>query len=317
MTLTAPAVAISSSSCPSVSHRNIAKRATWLCGAPLLAASLGAAVLIPSLPAQAVRLSAHTSPTGSNSMALPLKPVVPFDPGFPSCTGLASLPVVVAGTNTDTVNCGFGNGGTAMQMSGDGISTVIWNPGTTLLDFQLVLTNFKLISNTGQGNSSESLFVNVWETFTGLPTNSIASWAGPATISGSCTLSSGPPLESALAIAVATADNGTAWTAVSAPFGTVPFGCGAITGSSAVIGLTPFIIGGNLTLGLELALGLVNADNTFDSLVLPTSLELKLRYDLSGSSSVPVPGPLPLPAAALAFGFSRRLRQRHTNRQRA
>ena len=68
--------------------------------------------------------------------------------------------------------------------------------------------------------------------------------------------------------------------------------------------LASYINGGNLTVGLEAILIAYNQDLTSgDVIQLPSSLELKLRYE-------EVPAPLPAAGAALAWRHSRRLRRR-------
>ena len=77
--------------------------------------------------------------------------------------------------------------------------------------------------------------------------------------------------------------------------------------TSLTSSIDPF---GNLSVGYEFILSLNNADSSGGDVInLPTSLELKLRYDAS-SSGAPVPAALPLLGAPAAYGYCRRLRRR-------
>jgi hypothetical protein len=234
-------------------------------------------------------------------MGLPPKLLL-FDPGTAAFTGATSLAAPpLLGISTDTYpSFGFGTPLTAVQMSGDAISSIT-QPTTGSYDISLTLTNFNLSSISLPAN--EYVYLNLWETFTGLPSLSTANWSGGASISGTACRTS---LNDALyiePIATVFDPGASTWIPASLFFGGTP-ACGAITASAAVSPLSAYISGGTLMVGFEVILGLNNADVTGgDVITLPTSLEMNLRYE-------PVPGPLPMAGGLTAWSFSRRLRRR-------
>lgn len=264
-------------------------------------------------PAQAVKVSASFNASGpySNAMGLPAKVTI-LDPGVPAFTGLPSLTApILFGTSTDTLPAfTFGTPVTAVQMTGDAVSSIS-QPSPGNYDISLSLTNFVLSSIALPAN--EYVYLNVWETFTGLPGLSTATWSSGASVTGSACRTS---LSDSLFIEpIATVLNPgpSTWIAASTFFGGTP-ACGPIAASAPVISLTPYISGGTLIVGLEAILGLANNDLIAgDVLTLPTSLDLRLRYNSTGTPP-PVPGPAPLGAAAALWGLGRRLRRQVVRR---
>lgn len=260
-------------------------------------------------PAQAVKVSASYNASGpySNVMALTPKVTI-FDPGVPVYTGLPSLaaPALFA-TNVDSVPAfSFGSPLTAVQMTGDALSSIS-QPSAGNYDINLTLTNFTLSSIALASN--EYVYLNVWETFTGLPGLSTATWGGGASVTGSACRTSLADSLFIEPIATVFDPGPTTWIPASTFFGGTP-ACGPLSASAPVVSLTPYISGGTLIVGLEAILGLANVDLIAgDVLSLPTSLDLNLRYNSTGTPP-PVPGPLPLAGAAVFGRFCSRLRRR-------
>jgi len=283
-----------------------------------LAACVGAFSLAVVAPAQAVKVGAAFNSSGpyTNTMVLGPKGAI-FDPGLPAFTGLPSLPAPpLFGTNADTyTGFAFGTPLTAVQMGGDALSSITQVAANTF-DVNLTLTNFSLTSIALPAN--EYVYLNIWESFAGLPLLSTATWSGAASISGSsCRTSLGDGLF--IEPAATVYDPGSAaWIQASPFFGGMPAGlCGPIAASATVNPLTSYISGGNLMVGFEVILGLNNSDSfgvgspvpPGDFINLPTSLELNLRYQ-PASGPPPVPGPLPAAGLAMAWRLARRMRQR-------
>ena len=262
-------------------------------------------------PARAVKVSAafNTSGPYTNSMVLGPKGAI-FDPGVPAFTGLPSLPAPpLFGTSADAfTGFAFGTPLTAVQMGGDALSSITQVAPNTY-DLGLTLTNFTLSSISLPAN--EYVYLNIWESFTGLPLLSTATWSGSASISGSScrtSLLDGLFIEPAATVY----DPGSAaWIQASTFFGGMPAGlCGPIAASATVNPLTPYISGGSLMVGFEVILGLNNNDSlATDFINLPTSLDLNLRYQ-PAAGAAPVPGPLPAAGLAMAWRLARRMRQR-------
>lgn len=260
-------------------------------------------------PVQAVKVSASYNASGpyTNVMALPPKAIL-FDPGTPTFTSLPSLAAPpLFGLNSDSVaGFGYGTPSTAVQMVGDALSSISQpSPGT--YDINLTLTNFVLSSISLASN--EYVYLNLWETFTGLPLFSSATWSGGASVTGTACRTGA--LDSLFIEPIATVfDPGSSsWIPSSTFFGGTP-ACGPIAASAAVVPLSPYISGGTLGVGFEAILGLSNADLIGgDVLSLPSSLEFNLRYTNNGTPP-PVPAPLPLGGAAVVWSFCRRLRRR-------
>ena len=272
-------------------------------------ALLGALGLGCLSPAQAVKVSASYNTSGpySNVMALPPKVTI-LDPGSPSFTGLPSLPAPpLFGTNSDIVPAfSYGTPLTAVQMVGDALSSIS-QPTASAYDINLTLTNFLLSSIALP--STEYVYLNIWETFTGLPLFSSGSWSGGASISGSACRTGVSDTLFIEPTATVFDPGSSTWIQASTFFGGTPI-CGPISASAPVISLTPYISGGTLIVGFEAILGLANADLIGgDVLSLPTSLEFNLRYSSNGTTP-PVPAPLPVGGAAVVWSFCRRLRRR-------
>ena len=268
-----------------------------------LAGCVGMISLGLATPARAVKVNATYNASGPYTNVMSLLPKVTiFDPGTPVFTGLPTLPAPpLLGTNTDSYPAfTFGTPFTAVQMTGDALSSIS-QPSAGAYDINLTLTNFSISSLSLPAN--EYVYLNLWETFTGLPALSTATWVGSASVTGTACRTS--PLDGLFIEPIATVlDPGpNVWIPASTFFGGTPM-CGPLSASAAVNPLTPYISGGNLLVGFEVILGLANNDVTgVDSIVLPTSLELNLHYE-------PVPAPLPLAGSAVAWTFSRRLRRR-------
>lgn len=287
---------------------HLRRKRGWLLG---LAALLG---FIAAAPAHAVRVSAtHINPLAPHTNTMSLAPkLVIFDPGTPAFIGAPSLTAPAApGSVSDTVaGFTFGTPSTAVQISGDAISSITRPGPAPIFNLDLTLTNFSFSSISLPAN--EYVYVNLWETFTSLPIASTASWTGVASITGSfnkTSLGDGLFIEPIVTAYDATLTN---WVAASTFFGGLGPGlAGPIAASTPVASLSSYIDPfGNLSVGYEFILGLNNADVIGGDLInLPTSLELKLRYDASASGA-PVPGPLSLLGAPVAYRFSRHLRRR-------
>jgi len=272
-------------------------------------ALLGALGLGWLSPAQAVKVSASYNPSGPYSNVMPLPPKVTIlDPGAPSFTGLPSLPAPpLFGTNPDIIPAfSYGTPLTAVQMVGDALSSIS-QPSAGTYDISLTLTNFLLSSIALPSN--EYVYLNIWETFTGLPLFSSGSWSGGASVSGSACRTGVSDTLFIEPTATVFDPGSSTWIQASTFFGGTP-ACGPISASAPVISLTPYISGGTLVVGFEAILGLANADLIGgDVLSLPTSLEFNLRYSSNGTTP-PVPAPLPLGGAAVVWSFGRRLRRR-------
>lgn len=277
----------------------------------LMAGCAGAIGLALVPPAQAVKVSAAFNNSGpyTNSMLLGPKITI-LDPGAPIFTGLPALPAPpLFGTNTDAyTGFTFGTLLTAVQMGGDALSSIT-QVAPNAYDLGLTLTNFTLSSISLSAN--EYVYLNIWESFTGLPSLSTATWSGSASISGSsCRTSVGDGLF--IEPTATVYDPGSAaWIQASPFFGGMPAGlCGPIAASATVNPLTPYISGGSLMVGFEVILGLNNNDSlATDFINLPTSLDLNLRYQPAAGPS-PVPGPLPAAGLAMAWRLARRMRHR-------
>jgi hypothetical protein len=278
----------------------------WLLGLTTLA------TVAAGTPAQAVKVSATTAAGYSNTMGLGPKLMI-FAPGTPNFSGAASLPAPpVFGTNTDTFTAfQFGTGITPVQMTGDAISSIS-QPSANVFDISLTLTNYTIQSISLASN--EYVYLNIWETFTGLPISSTANWTGSTVaIAGTfskTSLGDGLFIEP---IVTALTPGPNTWGPVSSFFGGLPAGLsGSFSASTAVSPLSAYIDGlGNLSIGFEAIVGLANNDSTgVDFLTMPSSWDLKLRLDNSAANGTPVPGPLPLLGAASGYAWSRRLRRR-------
>jgi hypothetical protein len=259
-------------------------------------------------PAQAVKVSASTNPSGPYSNVMSLAPKVTIlDPGTPNFTSLPSLAApALFGTNSDTISpFSYGTAVTAVQMTGDALSSIS-QPSLNAFDISLTLTNFTISSIALPAN--EYVYLDIWETFTGLPALATASWSGGASITGSACrtgVSDGLYIEP---IAMVYNPGSSSWMPSSTFFGGTPM-CGSISASAPVVPLTAYISGGTLIVGFEAILGLNNVDLLAGDVInLPTSLEMNLRYSSAGTP--PVPAPLPWAGAAAAWRLARRLRHR-------
>ncbi len=230
-----------------------------------------------------------------------------FDPGAPDFTSLPSLAApALFGTTSDFLSAfSYGTALTAVQMTGDALSSIS-QPSPNAFDISLTLTNFTISSIALPAN--EYVYLDIWETFTGLPGLATATWSGGASVSGSACrtgVSDGLFIEP---IATVYDPGSSTWIPSSTFFGGTPM-CGTISASAPVAPLTAYISGGNLIVGFEAILGLNNVDLIAgDTINLPTSLEMNLRYSTAGTP--PVPAPLPWAGVAAGWSLARRLRQR-------
>jgi hypothetical protein len=259
-------------------------------------------------PAQAVKVSASTNPSApySNVMSLAPKATI-FDPGTPNFTSLPSLAApALFGTNSDNISAfSYGTAVTAVQMTGDALSSIS-QPSLNAFDINLTLTNFTISSIALPAN--EYVYLDIWETFTGLPGLATATWSGGASITGSACRTGASDSLFIEPIATVFDPGSSSWIPSSTFFGGTPM-CGTISASAPVIPLTAYISGGSLIVGFEAILGLNNVDLLAGDVInLPTSLEMNLRY--SGGGTPPVPAPLPWAGAAAAWRLGRRLRRR-------
>lgn len=273
-----------------------------------LLAALGLISLGVVSPAQAVKVSASTNTSGPYTNVMSLAPkVTVFDPGTPNFTSLPSLAApALFGTNSDSITgFSYGTAITAVQMTGDALSSIS-QPSPNAYDISLTLTNFTISSIALPAN--EYVYLDIWETFTGLPGLSTATWSGGASITGSACRTGVSDSLFIEPIATVYDPGSSTWIPSSTFFGGTPI-CGSISASAPVVPLTAYISGGNLIVGFEAILGLNNVDLLAgDTINLPTSLEMNLRYSNGGTP--PVPAPLPWAGAAAAWSLARRFRHR-------
>ncbi len=284
----------------------------------LVCGFMGGMTALPVIPlASAVEVSASSDGffALSNHMALP-GPAGLFDPGLADF-GLPGLAAPAAGASTVTVPFAYpGNAPNAanpVQMYGDAISTIT-NLGAGSFQLELTLTNFWM----DQGSAlptNEYVYLNVWETFTNLGLPSNLSWATSGSISVNGLWSALPNQFVAIEpIAIVYDPSLTSWTNASTFFGangTGP-GSGPLIGSAPVSALTPYVSGGQLTVGMQ-AILLMNdpAGAGGASINLPTSLHLAVTL-------TPVPEPSSFMLAALAVtGCSIRRWRRSLFRRRS
>lgn len=242
--------------------------------------------------AQAVQVSAGNSlvqPT-TNLMGLPTPSAV-FDPGLPD---FGSLGLAAPGSGTATAITSFAypsnapNAGNAVQMWGDSISSIT-NLGSGAFQLEVTVTNF-MFDQPSPVITDEYVYLNVWETFTGLGLPTSLSWStsGSMSITGLWTAGAPGQVIGIEPIAIVYDPGLSQWTVASAFFGdnnnSLPGG-GPLFATEPVNSLTPYVSGGNLTVGMQSILlmkDLVGAAGL--SLNLPTSLHMSVTL-------TPVPEP--------------------------
>jgi hypothetical protein len=258
----------------------------------LVTIALGAGLALVAAPAAAVEVSAAFNPgqAGSNHMGLPPTAVV-FDPGLADF-GTPGLAAPGSGTNTTTVSfaypAGAPNPANAVQMYGDAVSSIT-NLGSGAFQVEVTLTNFQMNQGTPLP-TDEYVYLNVWETFTGLGLPSNVAWSTAGTISVTGIWAAGPNEFVAIEpIAIVFDPTPSTWGSASPFFGATGTGPGGgpLAGSQSVSSLTSYVSGGQLVVGMQSILLLEDpAGAGGASMVLPSSLHLSVTM-----TPVPVPEP--------------------------
>ncbi|MBL9124961.1 MAG: PEP-CTERM sorting domain-containing protein [Planctomycetaceae bacterium] len=276
-------------------------KACWKFARALTAALLaGSFVVAIAQPAAAVEISAAVGGTaGTNHMGLPA-PVGIFDPGTADF-GAPGLAAPGSGTVSITVPFAYPsnapNAGNPVQMYGDAVSSIT-NLGGGSFQLSVTLTNFWM----DQGSplpSNEYVYLNVWETFTGLGLPSNLTWSTSGNISVFGSWAAGPGGSVAMEpIAIVYDPSAPGWTTASPFFGangTGP-GSGPLVGSKAVSSLTPYVSSGQLVVGMQTILLLNDIPGAGgNSMNLPSSLHLSMTL-----TPVPEPSGLALALVGLA-----------------
>jgi hypothetical protein len=262
----------------------------------------GAVLLVSAETAGAVAVSASYNPSqaGSNHMALPPVGTI-FDPGTPDF-GSLGLVAPGAGTSSVTVPLAYPanafNAGNAVQMYGDAVSTIT-NLGAGAFQVEVTLTNFFMNQGTALP-TDEYVYLNVWETFTGLGVPASLLWASSGTISVTGVWSAGPASFVAIEPTAIVFDPSVPTWGQASPFfganGTGP-NSGPLVGSQAVNSLTPYVSAGQVTLGMQAILIMQDQFGAGGALMnLPTSLHLSVNL-----TPVPVPEPSTLALALVGL----------------
>ena len=263
----------------------------------------GSVLLVGAEAARAVAISASYSSAqaGSNLMGLPAV-VTLFDPGTPD---FGSLGLVAPGAGSTTVTVPFAYPAGApspvnpVQMYGDAVSKVT-NLGAGAFQVEVTLTNFLMNQGTAVPSTDEYVYLNVWETFTGLGVPASLQWSTAGTISVTGVWSAGPASFVAIEPTAIVYDPGFLTWGQASPFfganGTGPGG-GPLIGSQTVSSLAPYVTSGQVTVGMQAILildDLIGVGGA--SMNLPSSLELSMTL-----TPVPVPEPSSLAMACLAL----------------
>jgi hypothetical protein len=249
--------------------------------------------------AGAVQVSAtySTAQAGTNHMNLP--PLTTLLDPTPPDYGIAGLPAPAVGTSTDTLPFAYPPGAPTppnfVQMYGDAISSIT-AVGAGAYDVELTLTNFWFEQGI-TSVASEYVYLNVWEQFTGLGTAAAWTSAGVVSVTGIATLGAGHTMAIEPIVTVYDPTSST-WVAGSTFFGAGGNGASfGISDSTAVFPLSPYISGGQLSIGMQTILLLRDPTGAGGgSIHLPTSLHLKATIR-------PVPEPSTLRCLALAIGW--------------
>jgi hypothetical protein len=279
----------------------------------------GALAFVGMAPVKAVSVSAYYNnlqPVTNSMSLLPKSPVGVLQPGTAQCLGGATLTApgfnsFLSASNTYT-GCSWGSVLNPAYMVGDAVATIT-NLGLNSYDLSLVLTNFSLNSTSVPPPANEYVYINLWENIVGLPISSTAVWSGVLSAIGTYARTNVNDLLGIEPIATVFDSGSTSWVAASSFFGGIPPGLsGPFSVSTSVNNLTPYVYGGgNLRVGVETILLMNNLDGVGgDQILLPTSLELKMRLSDPAAPVPPVPAPLAVPGAAAAWAWSRRLRRR-------
>lgn len=287
---------------------------------PLLVGLIGAA------PVRAVSVSAYYNNLQPVTNSLGLLPKFPnpgiLQPGLAQCQNGATLTAPAPNsflTATLTYNnCMWGSILNPAYMSGDAVSTIT-NLGLNNYDISLTLTNLSLNSTSVPPPAKEYIYVKLWENFIGLPVSSTATWSGSLSAAGTYMRTNLNDILGIEPIATVYDSGSLTWVAASSFFGGIPGGLsGTFLTSTSVNNLSPYIFGGgNLRVGVETILLLNNLDGLGgDQIVLPTSLDLKMRLQDPVPPST-VPAPLAGLGAAAGWGWSRRLRRRQSKALRS
>ncbi|HEY2838838.1 MAG TPA: hypothetical protein VGJ26_06805, partial [Pirellulales bacterium] len=154
----------------------------------------GAVLLASAHTAKAVAVSASYNGTqaGSNYMGLPAAATL-FDPGTPD---FGSLGLVAPGSGSSSATiplaypAGAPSASNAVQMYGNAISKVT-NLGAGAFQVDVTLTNFSIDQGTALP-SNEYVYLNVWETFSGLGVPASLMWGTSGSISVTGSWSAGP-----------------------------------------------------------------------------------------------------------------------------
>ena len=225
-----------------------------------------------------------------------------FDPGTPD---FGSLGLVAPGAGSSSVTVPFAYPAGApsavnpVQMYGDAVSKVT-NLGSGAFQVEVTLTNFLMNQGTAVPGTDEYVYLNVWETFTGLGVPASLQWSTAGTISVSGVWSAGPASIVAIEPTAIVYDPGFSTWGQASPFfganGTGPGG-GPLVGSQAVNSLAPYVTAGQVTVGMQAILILEDPLGVGGaSMNLPTSLHLSMTL-----TPVPVPEPSSLAMACLAL----------------
>ncbi len=279
----------------------------------------GAALVTGIETANAVAVSASYNPfqAGTNHISLPPVGTI-FDPGTPDF-GSLGLVAPGSGTNTVTVPLAYPanapNAANAVQMYGDAVSSIT-NLGAGAFQVEVTLTNFFMDQGTALP-TDEYVYLNVWETFTGLGVPASLMWATSGTIAVTGTWSAGPASFVAIEPTAIVFDPSFSTWGQASPFfganGTGPGG-GPLIGSQSVNSLTPYVSAGQVTVGMQAILLMKDPIGVGGALMqLPSSLHLSVNL-----TPIPVPEPssLMLAAAALA-GIAATLVSRSRLRRKA
>jgi hypothetical protein len=279
----------------------------------------GVMLVASSENAHAVAVSASYGTAGTNHMGLPAVGSI-FDPGLPDF-GALGLVAPGAGTNSVTIPLAYPanapNAANKVQMFGDAVSTVT-NLGAGAFQVEVTLTNFFMNQGTA-AVTDEYVYLNVWETFTGLGVPASLMWSTAGTISIIGPWSAGAASFVAIEPTAIVFDPGASTWGQASPFfganGTGPGG-GLLVGSKAVNSLTPYVSAGQVSVGMQTILIMKDPLAVGGALMhLPTSLHMSVTL-----TPVPVPEPstLALAGAGLVAGgaiVANRLRQRQRKRR--
>lgn len=248
-----------------------------------------------------VAVSASYSGTQSTTNHMGLPPVgAIFDPGTPD---FGFLGLVAPGFGTNSVSIPFAypanapNPVNAVQMYGDAVSSIT-NLGAGVFQAEIIITNFFIDQGT-PAVTGEYVYLNAWETFTGLGLPANFTWSTAGTISVNGPWSAGAASFVAIEPAAIAFDSVlTTWDQASPFFGATGTGPGGglLIGSQSVTPLTNYVAAGQLSVGVQTILQLKDPLAVGGNIMhLPTSLHLSITM-----TPVPEPSTLALAASAVA-----------------